>query len=60
VSAPTRFRSDQFPRASKYHPDWIAASVSGGANALRVTEWLTAAIKKIGTSTADLPAPIAP
>ena len=36
-----RFFSERFPRSSRYHPDWIAASVSGGANSLRLTEWLT-------------------
>jgi SAM-dependent methyltransferase len=36
-----RFASGRFPRASKYHPDWITASVSGGANSLWLTEWLT-------------------
>src|SRR3954454_9410459 len=36
-----RFSSQKFPRSSAYHPDWIAASVSGGANSLRSVEWLT-------------------
>ena len=36
-----RFISERFPRSSAYHPDWIAASMSGGANSLRLTEWLT-------------------
>jgi SAM-dependent methyltransferase len=36
----TRFLSDLFPRASRYHPDWIIASISGGANSLWLTEWL--------------------
>ena len=36
-----RFASKRFPRSSAYHPDWIIASVSGGANSLRLTEWLT-------------------
>jgi cyclopropane fatty-acyl-phospholipid synthase-like methyltransferase len=31
----------QFPRSAKYHPDWITAGVSGGANPLWITEWLT-------------------
>lgn len=34
------FVSAQFPRAATYHPDWIKASVSGGANPLWLTEWL--------------------
>jgi SAM-dependent methyltransferase len=40
-----RFVSERFPRASGYHPDWVAASVSGGANALRLTEWLVEAME---------------
>ena len=36
----TRLLSERFPRASAYHPDWITAGVSGGANALWLTEWL--------------------
>ncbi|HTE19208.1 MAG TPA: methyltransferase domain-containing protein [Armatimonadota bacterium] len=28
-----------------YHPEWIAASVSGGANALWMTEWLAEALE---------------
>ena len=35
-----RFLSQRFPRSSAYHPEWIVASVSSGANTLRVTEWL--------------------
>lgn len=34
------FKSDQFPLSSKYNPEWIKASVSGGANPLWLTEWL--------------------
>ncbi|MGH7679726.1 MAG: SAM-dependent methyltransferase [Gemmatimonadaceae bacterium] len=30
----------QFPRASKYHPEWLLASISGAANPLWLTEWL--------------------
>lgn len=40
--ADNRFLSEHFPRASQYHPDWVLASVSGGANSLWLTEWLTA------------------
>jgi cyclopropane fatty-acyl-phospholipid synthase-like methyltransferase len=39
-----RLVSERFPRSSKYHPEWIIASVSGGANALWLTEWLAAAL----------------
>ena len=28
----------RFPRSSQYHPDWINASVSGGANSLWLSE----------------------
>jgi len=36
--------SRRFPRASRYHPDWVVAGVSGGANPLWLTEWLTEAL----------------
>ena len=39
-----RFVSQRFPRSSEYHPEWIMASVSGGANSLWLTEWLTEAL----------------
>lgn len=39
-----RFISDRFPRTSAYHPEWILASVSGGANSLWLTEWLSEAL----------------
>ncbi|HZP67592.1 MAG TPA: methyltransferase domain-containing protein [Rudaea sp.] len=32
--------SERFPRAATYHPDWIRASASGGANPLWLAEWL--------------------
>src|SRR3974390_26475 len=35
---------ERFPRASKYHPEWVLASASGGANPLWLTEWLAAAL----------------
>ncbi|RTL63076.1 MAG: class I SAM-dependent methyltransferase [Pseudonocardiaceae bacterium] len=35
---------ERFPRSSAYHPDWVLASVSGGANSLWLTEWLTGAM----------------
>ncbi len=34
----------QFPRSSRYHPEWIKASVSGGANPLWLSEWLATAL----------------
>ncbi|WP_216915430.1 SAM-dependent methyltransferase [Nocardia noduli] len=39
-----RLRSTRFPKSSRYHPDWIRSSVSGGANSLWLTEWLTGAM----------------
>jgi cyclopropane fatty-acyl-phospholipid synthase-like methyltransferase len=41
MASDNRLTSDQFPRSSKYHPDWVLANASGGANSLWVTEWLT-------------------
>ena len=37
-------RSPQFPRSSRYHPDWVLTNASGGANVLWLTEWLAAAL----------------
>src|SRR3954454_2001280 len=39
-----RLTSGRSPRSSKYHPDWVLAGVSGGANPLWMTEWLTEAM----------------
>ena len=39
-----RLVSAQFPRSSRYHPDWVVGSASGGANTLWLTEWLTSAL----------------
>src|SRR4051794_19587398 len=39
-----RLVSARFPRASRYHPEWILANASGGANALWMVEWLTEAL----------------
>jgi len=35
-----RLLSERFPRASKYHPEWLIESASGGANSL----WLATAL----------------
>ena len=40
-----RLVSGRFPRSSQYHPDWVLANASGGANALWLTEWLAAALE---------------
>ena len=39
-----RFVREQFPRSSAYNPEWIVASVSGGACSLWLVEWLTSAL----------------
>lgn len=44
MSADQRFRSERFPRASTYNPDWVIASASSGANTLWTTEWLSEAM----------------
>jgi SAM-dependent methyltransferase len=44
VTADARFHSDRFPRASRYHPEWVLAGVGGGANPLWLTEWLCEAL----------------
>jgi cyclopropane fatty-acyl-phospholipid synthase-like methyltransferase len=36
--------SEQFPLSHKYHPDWVLAGASGGANPLWLAEWLTSAM----------------
>jgi cyclopropane fatty-acyl-phospholipid synthase-like methyltransferase len=47
--------SDRFPRSSKYNPEWVIASASGGANSLWLTEWLSAAMNlKPGMRVLDL------
>jgi SAM-dependent methyltransferase len=45
MTADERLTSDRFPRASAYHPQWVLAAVSGGANPLWLTEWLGEALE---------------
>ena len=55
MTADERLVSDRCPRASAYHPDWVLAAVSGGANPLWLTEWLTGALDlKPGMRVLDL------
>ena len=55
MTSDTRFVSERFPRSSRYHPDWILASASGGANALWLTEWLASALNfRTGMRVLDL------
>src|SRR5947208_15336984 len=44
MTSDKRLVSEGFPRSSQYHPEWVLASVSGGANSLWLTEWLTSAL----------------
>ena len=44
LSPDRRLVNDRFPRSSKYHPEWLLAGVSGGANSLWMTEWLSTAL----------------
>lgn len=44
MTADNRLLSERFPRSSHYHPDWVIANASGGANSLWMTEWLTEAL----------------
>src|ERR1700737_3942232 len=39
-----RLVSERFPRSSQYHPEWVLANASGGANALWMTEGLPTAL----------------
>src|SRR4051794_12256373 len=50
-----RLISRRFPRSSAYHPDWLLAGVSGGANPLWMAEWLSEALPlKPGMRVLDL------
>jgi len=44
MTSDNRLVSERFPRSSKYHPEWVIASASGGANALWLIEWLATAL----------------
>ena len=39
-----RLASARFPRSSRYNPDWVIGSASGGANSLWLTEWLASSL----------------
>ncbi len=55
MSMDQRLISERFPRSSRYHPDWILAGASGGANSLWLTEWLAEAMHlKPGMKVLDL------
>jgi SAM-dependent methyltransferase len=44
MSDDPRFRSERFPRSSRYNPDWIIANCASGANSLWTAEWLSSAM----------------
>jgi len=51
----TSLASERFPLSSKYHPEWVIASASGGANSLWLTEWLASGMDlKPGMRVLDL------
>jgi SAM-dependent methyltransferase len=55
VSADRRLLSDAFPRASRYNPEWLISSISGGANSLWLAEWLSEVVElKPGMRVLDL------
>src|SRR6266536_387939 len=50
-----RLIAPRFPRSSRYHPDWLVAHASGGANSLWIAEWLASALDlKPGMRVLDL------
>jgi cyclopropane fatty-acyl-phospholipid synthase-like methyltransferase len=50
-----RLHCPRFPRSSAYHPEWLLAGVSGGANPLWLTEWLAEALElRAGMRVLDL------
>jgi SAM-dependent methyltransferase len=44
MSSDEPISSEHFPRSAQYHPEWILANASSGANSLWLTEWLTTAL----------------
>jgi len=55
VGSDKRLVSGRFPRSSQYHPEWVIASASGGANSLWLIEWLAPALElKPGMRVLDL------
>ena len=50
-----RLQAARFPRASRYNPEWIIAGLSGGANPMWLSEWLSEAVDlKPGMRVLDL------
>src|SRR6202158_5257803 len=45
MDSDVRLVSEHFPRSSQYHPEWVLANASGGANSLWLTEWLAEALE---------------
>jgi SAM-dependent methyltransferase len=55
MASDDRLACERFPRSSKYHPQWVLASASGGANSLWLTEWLAEAMRlRTGMRVLDL------
>src|SRR5262245_40541811 len=45
MTSDNRLLSPQFPRASRYNPDWLIANAGSGANTIWITEWLASAME---------------
>ena len=45
MATDARLISERFPLSSRYHPDWVVAGASGGANSLWLAEWLASAME---------------
>ena len=55
MTSDDRLASQRFPRSSLYHPEWVLAAMSGGANSLWLTEWLAEAMSlRAGMRVLDL------
>src|SRR6202165_4849505 len=55
MASDERLLSERVPRSSQYHPEWVIANASGGANSLWLTEWLTTALSlRTGMRVLDL------
>src|SRR3954451_5743373 len=44
MASDSRLICERFNNSNQYHPEWVTTSVTGGANSLWLTEWLTAAM----------------
>jgi SAM-dependent methyltransferase len=55
MTSTERLMVAEFPRSNAYHPDWVLASASGGANSVWLVDWLTSVLDlKSGMNVLDL------